>query len=142
MRYLHLNLASSSLRNASCASSAVKPYLVLSTLPDDPPLLPPPRPRPPPLIHHQRILYPRRCRRVTLTSAHNWSTCPRPSARLPRRLTPIGLHGASPRRKHATPCVFPRKGRTVCACAKIRRNPKVQALPLVVKRAGCVAKRA
>lgn len=37
---------------------------------------------------------------------------------------------------------IPEKGKDRVRVRKIRRNPKVQVLPLVVKRAGCVAKRA
>ena len=143
MRYLLSNRASSNSPSASCALSAVKPYLAHST---HHLAIPAPHPQLRHEAHATRprnvLAHPRLYLKVIRIWARNWHTCPRLIARPPKRSTLHALRGGSQRKRRAILCRYRSRRRTGYVYGKTRRNARAQVLSPLRKRNEYVASRA
>ena len=143
MRYSLSNRASSNSPNASCALSAVKPYLARSThhlaipaphrqLPHEAHAIPP----------RNSLAHPRLYLKVIQIWARSSPTCRRPIARPPKRSTLHASPGGSQRKRRVILCRYRRRRRTEYVYGNPRRSARAQVLPPFRKRNGYVASRA
>jgi len=139
MRYSLSNRASSNSPNASCALSAVKPYLARSTH------LAPHR-QLPHEVHATRprnsLAHPRLYLKEIQIWARSWPTCPRLIARPPKRPTLHASLGGSQRKRRVILCRYRSRRGTEYVYGNPRRSARAQVLPPFRKRNGYVASRA
>jgi hypothetical protein len=143
MRYSLSNRASSNSPNASCASSAAKPYLAHST---HHLAIPAPHRQLPHEAHATRLrnslTHPRLYLKVIQIWARTWPTCPRLIARPPKRSTLHASLVGSQRKRRVILCRYRSRRRTEYVYGKTRRSARAQVLPPFRKRNGYVASRA
>ena len=143
MRYSLLNRASSNSPNASCALSAVKPYLDHSM---HHLVIPAPHLQLPHEAHATRprnpLAHPRLYLKVIQIWACSWPTCLKLIARPPKRSTLHASLGGLQRKRRVILCRYRSRRMTECVYGKTRRSARAQVLLPFRKRNGYVASRA